>query len=214
MGTRYVRVLIDSGATCNFISKELVRELVRRGKPIEVITNGKCMSLTLGDGSARECDQRVAGVPSYLGSGTHSVQECMDARVTDLMPEYQVLLGTPWLHKHNPDFDWQTGAISMKKKNGRNHVVLQGLPLPASKAEDEETALEAVQGEIPLEMVLAYHMLDEREKGAMELQEAEGSPVKSTPEAAFILDFADLFVAPTGLPPFRHINKEIALESA
>ena len=186
MGTRYVRVLIDSGATCNSISKELVGELVRRGKPIEVMTNGECMSLTLGDGSARECNQRVAGVPSYLGSGTHSSRECLDARVTDLMPGYQVLLGTPWFHKHNPDFDWQTGAISMKRKYGRNPVVLQGLPLPASKAEEEEAALEAVQGEIPLEMVLAYHTLGEREGGAMKLQEAESTAVKSTPEAAFI----------------------------
>ena len=184
MGTRYVRVLIDSCATCSSISKELVGELVRRGKPIEVMTNGECMSLTLGDGSARECNQRVAGVPSYLGSGTHSSRECLDARVTDLMPGYQVLLGTPWFHKHNPDFDWQTGAISMKRKYGRNPIVLQGLPLPASKAEEEEAALEAVQGEIPLEVVLAYHTLDEREGGAMKLQEAESTAVKSTPEAA------------------------------
>ena len=94
-----VRVLIDSGATCNFISKELVEELVRRRKPIEVLTNGERMSLTLGDGSARECNQRVAGVPLYLGSGEHSLQECLDARVTGSMPELQGLLGTPWLHK-------------------------------------------------------------------------------------------------------------------
>ena len=230
-----VRVLIDSGATCNFISKALVGELARRGKPVEVLTSGKRMSLTLGDGSARECNQSVAGVPLHLGSGSHSLQECLDARVTELMPEYDVILGTPWLHKQNPGFDWQTGAISIKRKGGRIPVVLQGLPLPASRAEDSDAAQDTEEGVRLLELISAPKLLEEQDNGELvymflirvtagelcslatvvldhNLQEADSTPVITEPEAAFVRNFADLFVAPTGLPPLRHINHEIDLE--
>ena len=230
-----VRVLIDSGATCNFISKALVGELARRGKPVEVLTSGKRMSLTLGDGSARECNQSVAGVPLYLGSGSHSLQECLDARVTELMPEYDVILGTPWLHKQNPGCDWQTGAISIKRKGGRTPVVLQGLPRPAGKAEESDAAQNEEQGDRPLEMISVPQLMEEQDNGELvymclirittgevcslatvvldrDLQEADSTPVRTIPEAAFVRDYADLFVAPTGLPPLRHINHEIDLE--
>ena len=204
---RSVHALIDSGATCNFISKALVGELVRRGKPIEVLTSGRRMSLTLGDGSARECNQSVAGVPLHLGFGSHSLQECLDARVTELMPEYDVLLGTPWLHKHNPGFDWHTGAISIKRKGGRTPVTLQGLPIPAMKAEVSVVAQNAAQGVKPLEFISAPPLIEVETNG-----EPERTPVRSASEAVFVRDNADLFVAPTGLPPLRHINHEIDLQ--
>ena len=89
-------------------------KLARRGKPVEVLTSGKRISITLGDGSARECNQSVARVPLHWGSGSHFLRECQDAGVTELMPEYDILLGTPWLHKLNPGFDWQTGATVLR----------------------------------------------------------------------------------------------------
>ena len=61
-----VRILVDCGATCNFVSERLVEETASRGNPIKVVTGGRPMSLTLGDGSARKCDQVAADVPVHM----------------------------------------------------------------------------------------------------------------------------------------------------
>ena len=234
-GCRVRIILIDCGATCNFISERLVEETASRGKPIKVVIDGRPMSLTLGDGSARKCDQVAADVPVLLGFGPHSVQECLRFRVTQLMPEYDMILGTPWLHKQNPEVDWQTGAVIIKRTGGRAPVVLQGLEPPAGKAEMLDAATSAAQCERSVQFISAHQLLEEQDSGEFvymcfvkitsgdvcslatvvldrDLQETDSTPARSGPEAAFVRDYADLFVPPTGLPPLRHINHEIDLE--
>ena len=230
-----VRILVDSGATCNFISESLVGEAASRGKPIKVTTSGRRMSLTLGDGSARECNQVAADVPVHMGFGPQSLQERLTFRVTQLMPEYDIILGTPWLHRENPDIDWQTGAMEIKRTGGRAPVVLQGLAPPASQqAVEIESAPSAAQCDKPVEFISAHQLKQEQDSGELvymcfiqvttgdvcslatvvldrNLHATEYTPARSGPEAAFVRDYADLFVAPTGLPPLRHINHEIDL---
>jgi hypothetical protein len=58
--------------------------------------------------------------------------DILDCRVVPLADQYDIILGTTFLHEHNPDIDWQTGAIRIK---GDPAMLLRGRPQPESKFE-------------------------------------------------------------------------------
>lgn len=97
-----VRVLIDSGATEDFISMEFVRQY---GIPRQ-----RCESLKvhLADGST----STSAHICPRVNIQIQGYQDSRDFVVTTL-PSFDLILGTPWLQSHNPSIDWTTGAVHM-----------------------------------------------------------------------------------------------------
>ena len=133
-------------------------------------------------------------------------------RVVPLASQYDIILGTTWLLKHNPDIDWQAGAITIS--GSCRTVVLQGMPPQRSNVEcisSHQLIKEHARGE---EVFLCHIKLKEGEESETlaDLPDLVGFPAEPGPAADFVSKNRDLFAKPIGLPPLRHINHKIELE--
>lgn len=95
------RVLIDCGASCNYISERLVSRYQLRTK-----TFHPPLTIELADGSQSKTSeellkQRVV-IPGFNGR--------VDLVITTLN-QYDVILGIPWFKAYQPLIDWQQGRI-------------------------------------------------------------------------------------------------------
>jgi len=103
-----VDVLLDSGATGLFIDHAWLHQnkitTHKLEHPIEVynIING---SINRG-GSIME---EVTLILSYQGH-----KECTVFKVCDL-GKSNLIIGYTWLHKHNPEINWETGKVEMSR---------------------------------------------------------------------------------------------------
>ena len=100
-----VRALIDSGAVGNLISFEFCEAnritLRRKEKPITVVlaNKEKCIEL----------NQETVEMVLSLGDHAESLS-------FDVMPRlsFSLILGLPWLLRHNPVIDWRSGVLTFK----------------------------------------------------------------------------------------------------
>jgi len=102
-----VDVLLDSGATGLFIDCTwLCQKKITTHKlehPIEVYNIDR--SINRG-GSIME---EVTLILSYQRHKEHAVFEVCDLGKSNL------IIGYTWLHKHNPEIDWETGKVGMTR---------------------------------------------------------------------------------------------------
>lgn len=107
-----VSVLLDSGATGNFITPDCV--------------NRTALSTRLKEEPYRLTT--VDGSPVAIGGGTVrtevanvsiTIEGYQDTLTLDVMPlrRHDVILGIPWLRKHNPTIDWKMGTIEFPMWN-------------------------------------------------------------------------------------------------
>jgi hypothetical protein len=103
---RRARAMIDSGAEGIFLNRKYVEknrlECVRLQRPIPVFNIDGTLNK---DGSIKE----TVSV-QVEGSGHVENLRCF---VTELGDD-NMILGLPWLEKHNPDVDWNTGEILIR----------------------------------------------------------------------------------------------------
>ena len=97
-----VRIMIDSGANQNYVSRRTAQKLTayeqRRDIPYPVnAANGKFMDFVT---------KQLREVPMTIGKHT----ERISLDIVDL-PKYDVVLGMAWLHDHNPTIDWKTRTL-------------------------------------------------------------------------------------------------------
>lgn len=100
-GSDFLRVLIDSGASNDFISTATVSHLQL---PTSLLP--KQLRIRLADGSRSSTAHKV----SLLLQFTPTFSETRDLIVTNL-ETFDVILGKPWLAQHNPQIDWSTNTI-------------------------------------------------------------------------------------------------------
>ena len=97
-------MLVDSGASANFIDAEFVE----RNK-IETCT-GEARLISLADGSTHRSDQRLRDAKLIVG--TH--EEAQQFTVLPLKGQ-TAILGLPWLTKNDASIDWRKRRILVKK---------------------------------------------------------------------------------------------------
>ena len=96
--------LLDSGAAGNFIDEGQARRL-----KIPLVALDKALAITaldgqaLGNGSVTRVTSQVR-----LQLGNHREEIVLNLICS---PEFSVILGYPWLNRHNPNVDWVTGRI-------------------------------------------------------------------------------------------------------
>eukprot|EP00884_Botryococcus_braunii_P008953 jgi/Botrbrau1/18059/Bobra.0062s0045.1 len=109
---RPVRILLDSGASANFVDEQLVQELSLPTMPLS-----SHVTIRVADGRT-----------SVLGSNVSMdlTVGFLDFGVTCLPTElsyYDLVLGKPWLAVFNPVVNWKLNALSLIHAN-KTHVLL------------------------------------------------------------------------------------------
>lgn len=116
--------MIDSGAQGNFIATDTVKEL-----GLEWDTKMYPYKISGADGQAIGNGTVTAETKVMMAAGDHKEEIVLDIVPMD---NHQVVLGTPWLGKHNPIIDWVTHAVKLRK--GGETSRQQGLQTTATEA--------------------------------------------------------------------------------
>lgn len=103
------KALIDSGATGNYVSTYAANWMKTRRKqePYELL---------LVDGKAKRDNNGVVSeetTPTTMKMGHH--HELISLDVTPMGRRYQIILGMPWMQKHNPSIDWARARIVLDR---------------------------------------------------------------------------------------------------
>ena len=108
-------VMIDSGASRNFLSSSFARKCNIR------INTEYRDNIRLANGQSITGDGIIKSLRVHLGPYTAN----LNFSVTQLTQGYDVILGKPWLTKVNPDINWKTNTIKIRTNKGT--VVLEGI---------------------------------------------------------------------------------------
>jgi hypothetical protein len=126
--TRYgvsAKVLLDCGSTTNFISKRFAMK-----HHVDTVKIATAQVVRLADGTSQNTCK--------LATNFHFIEPLGEREfVEDLLvfplESYDIILGMPWLRRHNPVIDWTTDRITFPKfqplknllKNNHNHNISQ-----------------------------------------------------------------------------------------
>lgn len=118
-GTR-AKVLVDSGASRNFVSSKFVRS-------VGLVTSGldKRLRVRQANGQVVCSTRRVSGLEFRIDDYTGKA----DFIETDL-GFCDIILGTPWLTAENPDIDWSNRVI--QQRDGAWRIATSDEPGPAT----------------------------------------------------------------------------------
>ena len=89
-----IKILIDSGAMGNFVSKQAADRFSF------TLSNVSNIPIVFANGATGACNK--AALAAYLQFENH--EEKIDLRVVSL-PHHDIILGQPWLEKWNPHID-------------------------------------------------------------------------------------------------------------
>ncbi|OIR56033.1 MAG: uncharacterized protein A8A55_3221, partial [Amphiamblys sp. WSBS2006] len=115
---RKIRALVDSGASENFITNRCAREA-----KIRITKMGSPKTVIFADGRRAPINRHATGFSMTWGDRKSSLK----AMVLDRIPQYDVVLGMPWLEEENPWIDWQKGKIVMREAQPVEKVVIEEL---------------------------------------------------------------------------------------
>src|SRR6185312_6252400 len=109
LGPHAAVILVDSGATGNFVSSSFVRSH-------DLAFTSDSTLIKLADGREQPAAGLLAAAPVTVGSYSDTI----DLTITDLSG-YDIILGMSWLHHYNPTIDWRGCTISLTDAAGRRH---------------------------------------------------------------------------------------------
>ena len=186
-----VRVLIDSGASGNFVDAAFVS--LGHFKTRQSLGN-----LILADGSISKTHHELPHAHLNLGG----YQQRLTLTVTPLSG-YDVVLGHPWLQYVNPDIDFAQGTMVIEQ-NGRQHRLVADTTTPVAPV----PVLRSTRTTKDITASDEAYLLRIKTP-----QTNPGQPLH--PRASNIIDeFKDVFPEqlPPELPPKRAVDFEIDLE--
>jgi hypothetical protein len=217
------RTLVDSGASANFMSEALYRQITASGGRYTLGTGGWMRVTAAGWESGRERRRRVS---IRLEIGTYARE--IEFTVFDGLTKagYDLVLGKPWLRSHNRrhEIDHITNEMWIDEEDGRRHH-LRGRPTEEESREERAKAL-------GLNTITwrAARQLQHRHRGEVTFFLARAMPTNtgsadmgqapSTPSDNLLVQdlegdmrrrFPTIFEAPTGIPPKRPFDMRIDL---
>src|SRR3954471_8232769 len=101
-----IKILIDSGAMGNFVSKQAADRFSF------ALSNVSNIPIVFANGATGACNK--AALTAYLRFENH--EEKIDLQVVSL-PPHDIILGQPWLEKWNPNIDWKNHKINFTSAN-------------------------------------------------------------------------------------------------
>ena len=202
------RIMIDSGSTTNLVAKSFTSKM----KLAEAKGDAR---VKLPDGAMIDIDSILPN--ASLKSGEH--REQLTFFVIGLNAEVDVILGMPWLEKHNPHIDWIERLVTFRPlanhQNKRNETAkdhqIQGvkewIPGLMDKPEFLLSAMQFKNAAAKKHNLIFC--------GTVKTEEIPNSPAtKDTRLEELLQDFNDVFPddLPAGLPPDRGVAHKIDLE--
>ena len=107
-------ILVDCGATGEFISSSFVTEHSLKSSPLP-----RRDFVTLANGSQQEAGSIVESASVSIGSYTDAM-----SFVALPLVGYDAILGVSWLSKYNPSIDWRSKSLKFVDKSGQEHHLL------------------------------------------------------------------------------------------
>src|SRR5215217_2991799 len=193
-----VKILIDSGAMGNFVSKQAADHF---SFALHDVSN---IPIVFMNGATGTCNKAALAV--YLCFENH--EENIDLRVVSL-PHHDIILGQPWLEKWNPNIDWKTHRISFSLTPSPRATE----PLPITNLDQTKN--------LPTIAMISHQQLHQTwdtDDVVLICEISKEGLVYSNardPRMKPLLDeFHDVFPdeLPAKLPPKRDINHHITLE--
>ena len=189
---RAVRVLLDSGASANFVSDALVREL-----PLPTNELSDHVTVRVADGRSSVTTH------SAVADLTVGTLQCRVTCIPTELPHYDIVLGKPWLTEFNPDVNWKLNAVSLIS-SGTTHVLLgsnrSGLPEYVISALEVQKAIKAGDQVFVIKL------------NSVNLVQ-EGTTFDKPELESLLQEFKDVLSGlPEGLPPTRAGDHHIRLE--
>ena len=224
-------VLIDSGATGDFVSSAFVRKhqlpLSKKGKLSELVT--------LADGRQQAASDCLPSAPVRIGS----YSDRLSLTATELSG-YDVILGMPWLRRYNPSIDWRGCTVSFDDQHKQRHVLRRAptglaewkLPSPSPfRPALNLVSLRQVQrqhkaGQIDSACLIWPQAIRDLSTGEVNSVDRSPSPPSPSSPSPSPIDsaaaaarlralsgFQDVFPEelPPGLPPSREVDHRIEL---
>ena len=204
------KVMIDSGSSANLVAKTFIsKHLMKTADAKEKV------GVKLPNGALIDIDNVLPN--ASFKSGGH--REQLTFFEVDICIGADIILGIPWLEKHNPQIDWRKRLVTFESV-----VEPQRRTKQTSKAHTiEGTAEWSTGSKIKPEFLMTAMQFKNAAKkkqnivfcGAVRLDERSDLPTKVNPEINRVLkDYKDIFPddLPTGLPPDRGVAHKIDLE--
>ena len=118
--------LIDCGATGNFIDPSLVRRLLLPARPIPAL---QAFNI---DGTVNKQGRITAATTVHMQAT--GFEDNLTLMIVGL-GRSQVVLGMPWLAKHNPHIDWEKKTVTFAEEHIRKTTLSTELAIAAHKDE-------------------------------------------------------------------------------
>lgn len=190
-----VRVLLDGGCTHEMIAEKWVA-----AHPMVPSPTPANLELWYANGDCDEIKGELKGIKLRVG---RHYAERMDLLVAPLRSDsFDLILGKPWLARHNPDIDWVQDSMSF---------VHQGQPVFWKSI--------SAPGSMP--PTINYTQVKRAQRKGAEVFVVDGRSTENTPtepgpyqaERDTLVSLnQDIFREPTGLPPHRAVEHSIDLE--
>jgi hypothetical protein len=131
-GRRFpVHALIDSGATDNFIDKRLAADQKLSLYPLEDPVPVRNADGSLNQGGSITHEAHVwLETPMNSVDKTPTHRERLTFDVADLGGKIPLILGYPWLKKHDPTVSWSTGTLTFGPQPLPDHRTQAGMLEP------------------------------------------------------------------------------------
>ncbi len=199
---RQVNVLIDCGATDNFVSSKLIHGLGFRSD-LRLVPH----VVSVATGRTSVSDRQLTQIELKLGEHIEKI----DLNILDLAA-HDIILGKPWLNKHNPQIDWLTDTLTFQSIDGKNIILSrnQAANIPMISHTQVKKAIRQRE-EVSLIYIQASTSNDTNSDSINNIDTHVIGGKEA--EHSLINEFMDVFPAelPTGLPPQRHIEHTIPL---
>ncbi|KOM49767.1 hypothetical protein LR48_Vigan08g059400 [Vigna angularis] len=204
IGTKQVLILIDSGASHNFISRELVE-----GLALPVVDTPP-YRVSLGDGQRKETRGCCEAVTIHMGEVVINERFHLFE-----LGGVDVILGVEWLAKLGEvTLNW--GQLTMAYVQAGRRMTIKGDPTLTRRLVEPAALLKMKEVEIWLLMwELGETEKEEEQRPNAQEQETFGPELtrKQTFDMTRILErYANVFHEPNGLPPDRGLVHQIPLK--
>jgi len=182
-----IDVLIDSGASGNYLSKTLAE------KANIVLTPSQARNVVMANGSKIRVDSKASNLPLIMGQYTDK----LDFDI--ITSTHDVILGKEWLHRTNPYIDWRTHELTLKHKG----KMMTLKPEPTENTE----FISAIQcADDIVKKKERYHLCFLKDPAYEDKIEDTDPRVQE-----LLREYQDLFPEelPEGLPPKRSVDHHI-----